>query len=560
VRQLVRRLARESPRLLITGVATAAGQSALLVPIALLIRDVFDHAIGHRDSSTIVLDGVLVLLLYAAAAGLGYFSRVAALRSTTAAGARLRGELIAKVQALPQGWHDRQEAGMVHSLIVQDSQRVEDMLLELANPVLPAVLVTLTLTIVALALSPLLFLALLAVIPVFMFVAHVLSHRIRARAGLWLDSSHAFGAVFSLILRANTLTKVQGAEDSQLRRGMHATTDLASKAGGLWTVRAAHYAVQGALGAFAGAFVLVVGGLAVVDRTITLGDLLAFYAVLALLIRHTQLIGQGLGSLAVGLESHTRLERILAVPEHEPYESGIEVLDFRGTIELEGVTFGYEQSPILLDIDLVVRESEHVAVLGPNGAGKSTLVKLVVGLYRPDAGRLLADDVPFDEIDMRSFRRQIGVVLQDPALFPGTIRDNIAYGRDDASLEDIRVAAAAATAEQFIERLPQGYDTQIGDDGVGLSGGQRQRLAIARALLGTPRLLLLDEPTTYLDEASVTAFMANVRALPGAPTVVVVTHDPHAAMHADRIIELRDGRIVADADADAETAPVQGRL
>src|SRR3954452_13912708 len=159
--------------------------------------------------------------------------------------------------------------------------------------------------------------------------------------------------------------------------------------------------------------------------------------------------------------------------------------------------------PVLHDLDLEIRPSERVAVLGPNGAGKSTLVSLVMGFYRPHSGRLLADGVPFDELDIRHLRRQIGVALQDPVLFPGTIRENIAFGHPGATDAEVAAAAEAATAAAFIERLSSGYETRIGDEGVGLSGGQRQRVAIARAVLGAPGLLVLDEPTTYLDEDGV---------------------------------------------------------
>jgi ATP-binding cassette subfamily B protein len=152
--------------------------------------------------------------------------------------------------------------------------------------------------------------------------------------------------------------------------------------------------------------------------------------------------------------------------------------------------------------------------------------------------------VPFDRLDMRALRRQIGVVLQDPVLVPGTIRENIAYGRADATDDDVHAAATAATAAAFIDRLPDGYETRVGDEGTGLSGGQRQRVAIARALIGEPRLLLLDEPTTYLDESGVTALMRSLESLPRAPAVVLVTHDLHVTAHADRTVELRGGRVV----------------
>jgi ABC-type multidrug transport system fused ATPase/permease subunit len=141
-------------------------------------------------------------------------------------------------------------------------------------------------------------------------------------------------------------------------------------------------------------------------------------------------------------------------------------------------------------------------------------------------------------------RGQFGVVLQDPILFPGTVFDNIAYGRADATAEDVRAAARDATAASFIDALPAGYDTQVGDEGGLLSGGQRQRVAIARALLGSPRMLVMDEPTTYLDDASIATLVHKLAELPNAPTVIIVTHDLDLAARADRLVHLRDGQTV----------------
>jgi ATP-binding cassette subfamily B protein len=241
--------------------------------------------------------------------------------------------------------------------------------------------------------------------------------------------------------------------------------------------------------------------------------------------------------------SLARLDMLLAAEEREPY-GGRAPLAFRGKVEFERVSFSYGGPAVLHGIDLTVERGERVAVTGPNGAGKSTLAALLLGLYRPERGRVLADGVPFDELDLRALRRQIGVVMQDPLLFPGSIRENIAYGRPDLGDAAIRVAAGRAAATAFIEALPEGYDTQVGDEGVRLSGGQRQRIALARALLSEPALLVLDEPTTHLDEAAIAALIESLEELPTAPTILLVTHDPDVAAHAERIVHLRDGGIV----------------
>jgi ABC-type multidrug transport system fused ATPase/permease subunit len=544
--RLLRRLAAEAPGLLATGVATAVAQAALLLPVAHVVRQIFDSDLPERDTQGIVLHGLLIMALYAATAVLGFASRVATLGPATRAAARLREDVVAKVHDLSQEWHDRQRAGLVHSMLVQDAQRVEEAMRDLANPLIPAVIVVIGLALVGVVLSPVLSLTLLVVLPISVGAAHLLARRSRTSGRRWAQQSDEFSSSVQLTLRGATVTKVEGMKAAEVGRLMREARRLAHQSRRYETSRAAASAVQGAIGAVAGSVVLVVGGVGVAHGSLTLGELLAFYAVLAILIRQLHMASTGASTVLLGAESLKRLERLLATPGHEPYDGGREQIEFRGGLDVEGVTFSYSERPVLTAVSLSVRPSDHVVVLGPNGAGKSTLVSLLVGLYRPQQGRVLADGVPFDELDMAALRRQIGVVLQDPVLFPGTVRENIAYARRDATHAEVVAAAEAATASNFIDRLPAGYDTPVGDEGVGLSGGQRQRLAIARALLGQPALLLLDEPTTYLDEASVTELMANLDRLPRAPTVLIVTHDPQAAAHAERTIELRDGRVVSD--------------
>jgi len=217
------------------------------------------------------------------------------------------------------------------------------------------------------------------------------------------------------------------------------------------------------------------------------------------------------------------------------------------------VSFGYDQQPILHQVTLELPAGGRAAIVGPNGAGKSTLVSLMLGLYRPQSGRLLADGVPFDELDLGVLRQSVGVLLQEPLLFPTTIRENISYGRPDASLEEVREAACWATADEFIELMPEGYDSHVGDDGALLSGGQRQRIALARALLSRPAMLILDEPTTHLDDRSVARLLENLRDFPGCPSIVTVTHDPEVAAISDLVYRIRDGRIATEAAARPES-------
>jgi ABC-type multidrug transport system fused ATPase/permease subunit len=221
--------------------------------------------------------------------------------------------------------------------------------------------------------------------------------------------------------------------------------------------------------------------------------------------------------------------------------------EVRGHIVFDNVWFRYERGDdVLRGIRFTIRPGERVALVGPSGAGKTTIAMLLARFYDPTKGRILLDGIDLRRIRLRSLRRHIGLVLQDTFVVEGTVRDNIALGKPDATDDEIVAAAKLANAHEFIERLPQGYDTWVGEGGALLSVGQRQRIALARALLRQPTILVLDEVTSHLDAESEAAIQQAIERAMEGRTVLIIAHRLSTVKNADRILVLQDGRIVEE--------------
>jgi subfamily B ATP-binding cassette protein MsbA len=217
----------------------------------------------------------------------------------------------------------------------------------------------------------------------------------------------------------------------------------------------------------------------------------------------------------------------------------------QGRVSFEHVTFGYRaEEPVLHDVSTDIRAGEMVALVGPSGAGKSSFAQLVPRFYDPDSGRVLLDGVDLRELRVRELRARIGIVAQENLLFSGSVLDNILYGKPRASRQEVVAAARSAHAEEFIDKLPDGYDTLIGERGAKLSGGQKQRLALARAFLSDPRVLILDEATSALDSESEQLIQRSLAELMKSRTSIVIAHRLSTILSADRIIVLDQGRII----------------
>jgi subfamily B ATP-binding cassette protein MsbA len=300
--------------------------------------------------------------------------------------------------------------------------------------------------------------------------------------------------------------------------------------------------------AFGLVLVLWFGGQRVTSGQLTAGLLVAFLAYVGFAIEPAVGLTRHYAGLRQAMGAFGRIRTLLDDPSRlEDRPGAAEMPPISGRVMLDRVSFAYVPGQwALRDLSLEVPPGQHVALVGTSGAGKSTLVNLLARFYDPVEGRVLIDGGNLRDVTLRSLRRQIGLVPQDTVLFAGTIRDNIAYARPDASLEEVIAASRAANAHEFISDLREGYDTLLGDDGLQLSGGQRQRLAIARALLNDPRLLVFDEATSALDSESEALIQEAIDRITEGRTTFIIAHRLSTIRRTDRIVVLDQGRLVED--------------
>jgi len=287
------------------------------------------------------------------------------------------------------------------------------------------------------------------------------------------------------------------------------------------------------------------GGMAVVEGEMTLGTLLAFYNYMFLLYGPLQWFGEMNSWMTRAFAGAERVFEVIDTPP-EAYEDpdAIAMPDIQGRVTFRDVTFGYDKSkPVLKEIDLDIKPGEMIGLVGRSGVGKTTTVNLICRFYDVDRGGIEVDGVDIRKIRLQDVRSQIGIVLQDPFLFSGTISDNIRYGKPDATFEEIVKAAQAANAHDFVVTKPDGYDTQVGERGRSLSGGERQRVSIARAILHDPKILILDEATSSVDVQTEQKIQEAIGRLVKNRTTFAIAHRLSTLRNADRLVVLQDGKV-----------------
>lgn len=539
------RFYRESYHRLILTIIFSILQSLIVLPIAFLVRYVFDQAIPKGATAGLIYAGIFMLGLILLNCVLTLLTRYLSLNQTKMVIRDIREELLVRCYSFSRSFYNKADLAKLHASIVQDTQRLDIMSNAIISLFLPSLIVAFAIFGVLIYISPSLSLIMVCTIPPLYLMNRIF---VKNRRINWINASHRSFEKFSkgvlFVLQMMDLTRAQTAEQLELKRQKKylEVVRLTSQSNAL--LFAAYHSIQNGILAVSGIIILIVGGMAVGTGSISLGSLISFYVAMSLMSFHMRNMVSSVPSILEGNESLSTLYHLAHVDDATPY-AGNQTMTFQGKIALREVDFSYENEKILRSVKLTIEPGAKVSIIGPNGVGKSTIVNLVLGFYRPQKGLLFADDHPYPDIDITHLRQGMGVVMQNPIIFPGTIRENIVYGCPEASLESIIRASELATAHEFIDALPEKYDTLMGEQGTLLSGGQCQRIAIARALLREPKLLILDEPTNHLDEASVNQLMQNLKSMEGNPSMLIITQNMNIARQTDCIYVLRrDGCIV----------------
>ena len=463
----------------------------------------------------------------------------------------LRQGLFAHLQSLNLRHHSKTPIGDSVYRLEADAGCLEQLLLRGMLPLTFSVLTLVVMFAVLSRISVPLALVSLSVVP-FLFVWIKWSaRRIRPGAERTREAESRLTARLHESFAAIRLVKSFGREPYEGQRFSTFANEAMRARIHLSTREAIFSSVVGNLIVLGTSSVVLVGGLLVLRGELSLGTLLVALAYLGFVYGPLSGIANTTGSIHQALASAARVRASFALtPEIHEMSHGIQPARFQGRIEFEDVSFSYDQRPVLEQITFTAEPGETLALVGPSGSGKTTLVSLIPRFYDPRGGRILIDGVDASRFDLQALRQQVAIVLQEAVVMSGTIRDNLQYGRLDASHAEIEAAARGANAHEFIVQLERGYQTELGEAGAGLSGGQKQRLSMARAFLKDAPILILDEPTAALDTISERLVFSAILRLRKGRTTLVIAHRLSTVRNADRILVMDRGRIVAQGTHD----------
>jgi ATP-binding cassette subfamily B protein len=496
---------------------TALARTLLLVLVLYILSSVFGYAQGY------ILNGIVQRTIL-----------------------EMRAEIEEKLNRLPLRYLDKHQRGEVLSRVTNDIDNVSQTLQQTLSQAVNSLLTVVGVLVMMVVISPLLAVVALIAVPLSLVVTTQIAKRSQPRFIVQWRSTGELNARVEETFTGHSLVKVFGRRKDAQAAFDAKNDELYRASFGAQFISGTMMPSMMFIGNLTFVAIAVVGGLRVATGSMSLGDVQAF-------IQYSRQFTQPLTQLASmanvlqsGVASAERVFEFLDADEQSPDpDSPQTVRDSRGRVEFEDVSFRYEpDKPLIDDLSLVASPGQTVAIVGPTGAGKTTLVNLIMRFYELDAGRITLDGVDVARMTRADLRSRIGMVLQDTWLFAGTIRENIAYGRPDATEEEILQAARATYVDRFVRSLPDGYDTLINDEGSNISAGEKQLLTIARAFLADPSLLILDEATSSVDTRTEVLVQHAMAALRADRTSFVIAHRLSTIRDADLILVMEAGAIV----------------
>ncbi|MFQ5717728.1 MAG: ABC transporter ATP-binding protein, partial [Nitrospinales bacterium] len=423
---------------------------------------------------------------------------------------KARNDLFVHIQSLPISFHAKSQKGDLLMRAIGDVRLLREALVTAAMPLLASISILLVMLAVMLWLNWKLALVALAIAPVFLFALVKISKKIHAMAFQQRQTQSVLASTLAQSVEAIKTVQAFSLENGFFKNFFHDSHKNSAQNVKTMRLTAGLLLSTNMLIALATAMVLGYGTLLVLRNEMSPGDLIVFLSYLKSAFKPLRSSTKASGRLTKAVVAGERVMELLDLkPEVRDLPNAVTAPPFKGAIRFEGVDFAYQNAPLTLkEVNFDVRPGRQIALVAPSGSGKSTLVNLILRFYDPSNGRVLIDGQDIRSYTLNSLRSQISVVLQDALLFSSSVRENIAYGKPNATLEEIEAAARAANAHEFIMALPQGYETAIGEGGWALSSGQRQRISIARTIIRNSPILILDEPTTGLDKKNAREIMA----------------------------------------------------